>query len=231
MCHMRIRLPFLILLAAAPLFAAPAAGATGNVIFSGQPLLNLGTLSCPSTPDTGQITVPVGTTISVVNATGKTATLHVGTVAQTVPVGSQVPVTFADIGDATVRLIPVCLLDIAVHTSFTVHVIAQPAISQPATSSAPEATTPQPIAPYVGAVVPGRTRSTSARTGAVVGHTPAPHPTLPPPLAVGVARPVVTVDHGVSGLLTVVALVGIIGVGYCWVRAVRTRYGWVDAAD
>jgi len=172
------------LLLAVPILATEAAGAdTITITFSGQPLLGLSTLACPSIPSQATLTVTAGTTVNFANRTGKTATIQAGEARKDLPDKSLVPVTFGQ-GPAVVivQMLPKCSLDLGEHDKLTVTVL--PAVTgspSGAPSGAPSGPPEASAAPSAAATrashrvpvpsadpVPSATGATSS--GAAAGH-------------------------------------------------------------
>jgi hypothetical protein len=200
-----LRLAIAGLALAAPLLATAAHGTTPTVTFSGVPLLGLN-LSCPSTPSVATLTVPSGSVVDFVNATGRTATLTVGDSRKSLPDESMVPVAFSQGGSVVVRMLPDCPLDLAVHGEMTVTVAAD--VVKPSPTPVPT------VAPHPTATATHTTAPTSpaSRSGPASPQPGVALPTFGP--VTGLPEP-----RHVSGLLTLLAVVGVIGVGAAVVRA------------
>jgi hypothetical protein len=233
---------------AAPLLAAGGADAASPTItFTGQPLLGISTLACPSTPSQSKITVTAGTIVDFVNRTGRQATLWAGDSQKDLPDKSLVPVMFTS-GPASVvvQMLPDCSLDLGKHISMTVTVLAP--------GSAPS--TPPPAGGSGGAPTGGtdkngnptpRSGATTARSQITPTATPsttapaathtttsnssgdnnpfaaAPTSTDPAKSAVigTVAGP--RQPRSASGLLTLIATVGVVGVAAAAIRAILAQ--------
>jgi hypothetical protein len=238
----------------APLLAAGIGDAASpTVTFSGEPLLGLSTLACPSTPSQSSLAVPADTTVDFVNRTGRTATLWAGDSQKDIPDKSLVPVTFTR-GPASVvvQMVPKCSLDLGKHAQMTVSV-------RSATGTAP---TPTPTVRPTGGVTdaPGGGTGPVASGGTRASDDPsapahpspavvptAPGSASPSPLPAGGAdasAPDATGDdnpfaaapvnaepvfgttrgpaapHSASGLLTLIASVGVVGVSAAALRAI-----------
>lgn len=206
-----------LILAVPLLVPGIADAATPTITFSGQPPLGLSTLACPSTPSRTTLTVTPGTKVNFVNRTGRTATLWAGDSQKDLPDRSLVPVTFAQ-GPAiiVVQMLPKCSLDLGKHAQMTVTVLAPGAAvarlgSQgggPGTSADPTATgsglsSPSPIG---AGNPPANATGLSAATKPVFGS------------AIGPAQ-----RHGASGLLTLIATAGLVGVSAAAIRAVLAQ--------
>lgn len=198
-------------LAIAGLILAAPLPTPATVTFDGNGL-NLG-LSCASTPSVTSLAIPSGGTVTFANRTGKTATLWVGDGSRSLPDGGQVPVTFGR-GPTTVlvRMLPDCKLDRGNHVSMTITVGAPVDVAPSPTSS----TGPSP------SVKPRPSKS------------PAPTPTsqLGSPLtlssiaAVPVFGAVTRNDpNTASGLLVLIATVGVLGVIVAALRVFGARRG------
>ena len=190
-------------------------GTTTTVTFNGTPLLNLGSIACPSTPSTSHLTVTVGAVLHFANRTGRTATLRVGNSTKTMPDNSVVPVTFTH-GPATIviQMLPACTLDLGTHTILTVTVTA-PA-RKPTTG--PAARSPKPTAS------PTPTQSVTAAPAASVNPRLGIDTSEPPALTGPAIGPVTADDpEHASGLLVLIAAVCVIGVCVSAVRVIMSR--------
>jgi hypothetical protein len=241
------------------LAAGSSAGASATITFSGDPLLGLSTLACPSTPSQASLTVLAGTTVNFVNRTGRTATLWAGDSQKDIPDKSLVPVTFTQ-GPASVavQMVPKCSLDLGKHEQMTISV-------ESAAGTAPtHAPTSKPtVAPTTGS---SGTGSATAPAGTHPSFDPSlPQHTLaatvdptsasasPTPLAAGAGDETIAPDatgddnpfaaasvnaepvfgttrgpaqpHGASGLLTLIATVGVVGVSAAAIRAIVAQRG------
>lgn len=209
-----------------PLLATSATAANPTVTFTGKPLLGVaGVLTCPSNPDTSQLTVAAGTAVDVVNATGRTAVLHVGSATATVPDRSSVPVTFNAGPDLPVTMIPDCRLDMAKHAALTVH-IAAAASAPPPTGTPPPIGTPTPTAatsPVHGAQVFAHA-TIGPHVAAASQHpqvtVPSPPSATSAPPSDSVAGPFTPPDDAPNYFLTLIAIIIVIGVGWAAIRAV-----------
>jgi hypothetical protein len=146
----------------AVLVCAPAALARTNgptVTFNGG---GIGVLSCPSRPDTGQVSLSEGSWVNVVNNTGYDADLKIGTKRIGMPSGAGRSVSLAP-GHYTMRLEPTCLVNLSDAESVSVEVAA--ARSAPSPSSAPGGT--------------GGSTSTSGSSGGSRSSSGAPRSTAP----------------------------------------------------
>ena len=201
---------FSVLALAGPALAAPAA-TTITVTFFGTPSTT-GPTVCPSKPDTGQLTIPPGTTVNFANELGKPATLWAGDSHKHLGDDQMVPVTFTTGSTlVTVQMLPDCALDLGEHDSVTVNV----------TTATPSRT------PGPGQSTPAGTRSGAAGGGAsdddpFITHAPATPVTADTSGQLQIAEPVPSAPapHGASGLLTLIATVCIVGVTVAALRAI-----------
>jgi hypothetical protein len=245
----RAGLVFVGLVMSAPLLGfGTANAATTTVTFSGQPLLGISTLACPSTPSQGTITVTAGTTVDFVNRTGKTATLWAGDSQKDLPDKSLVPVTFTQ-GPASVvvQMLPKCSLDLGKHIQMTVKVV--PAGAKPTTapttraasgSGSGSAATPHSTSSHTTSAVAPSTSPTrtptpakSSSAAAVATDSSAPSAGDSNPFAAApagdAAKPVMGTVAGpaqprsASGLLTLIATVGVVGVSAAAIRAILAQ--------
>jgi hypothetical protein len=233
---------------AAPLLAGGGADAgTTTITFSGQPLLGVSTLACPSTPSQSKITVAPNTVIDFVNRTGRPATLWAGDSQKQLPDKSLVPVTFTS-GPASVviQMLPDCSLDLGKHVSMTVTVLAPGA--SPTTAPRPDSSTgtagpgagksglPSPRAAATtprDQVTPSATPSTSSRAivPAASGSSDDSNPfaaapsVKTDPAKSAVIGPVAgpRQPRSASGLLTLIATVGVVGVAAAAIRAILAQ--------
>jgi len=238
----RAGLVFAGLVMSAPLLGfGTANAATTTITFSGQPLLGISTLACPSTPSQSTIKVTAGMTVNFVNRTGKTATLWAGDSQKDLPDKSLVPVTFTQ-GPASVivQMLPKCSLDLGKHVQMTVKVDAAGAkpTNAPTTRAASgsgSAATPRSshttsaIAPSTSPT-PTPTKSSPAAVAATDSGTsnggdnnpfaPAPTSAAKAPIigSVSPAQP-----RSASGLLTLIATVGVVGVSAAAIRAILAQ--------
>jgi hypothetical protein len=194
-----------------PLLVSAPAGATADTVtFTGTPLTGK-LLTCPSTPSQTELTVTAGTVVNFVNRTGRTATLWAGDAEKSLPDQSLVPVTFGG-GPASivVQMLPDCALDLGKHEQMTVKVLAAPhgSFGQTLAASPPESPgsgaaathpTPSDNDPFAQAPPDGGTK---------------------PIIGTAVAQPE---SHGASGLLTLIATVGVVGVFAAIIRAIAAR--------
>jgi hypothetical protein len=244
----RAGLVFAGLVMSAPLLGfGTANAATTTITFSGQPLLGISTLACPSSPSQGSITVTAGTTVDFVNRTGKTATLWAGDSQKDLPDKSLVPVTFAQgPADVVVQMLPKCSLDLGKHIQMTVKVVAAGAkpTTAPTTraasgSGAGSTATPHSshttsaIAPSTSPTrTPTPTKSSPAAAVATDAGSPSTgdsNPFAPAPTAGDASKPLIGPVAGpaqprsASGLLTLIATVGVVGVSAAAIRAILAQ--------
>lgn len=192
-----------------------AAAQTPTVTFSGTPLLKLGTLSCPSTPSVGELTVTAGTTVHFVDHLGKPATLHVGDWTSAIADGGTVPVTFPKAEAVSVTMIPNCQLDAGSHKAMTVTVCAAGSTPKPsvfATVAGPTSAAGKPV-------VHGTEQQQAAHAAATPTATPSPTPAV---IAAGIpSEP----QPPASSTLILVAIVALVMTSAVWIHRVRDR-GW-----
>src|SRR6185369_10943230 len=109
------------------LLALPqAANAAGHqVTFSGTPVLSVGLLQCPSTPNTLHLDIATGTAVTFINHLGRAATLHVGSATRQVADNGSTPFTFNVATEGLIAyMVPSCPLDTGTHTRMTINVAA-----------------------------------------------------------------------------------------------------------
>ena len=190
-----------------------AAAQTPTVTFSGTPLLKLGTLSCPSTPSVGELTVTAGTTVHFVDHLGKPATLHVGDWTSAIADGGTVPVTFPKAEAVSVTMIPKCVLDAGSHKAMTVTVCAAGSTPKPsvsATVAGPASATGKPTGHTTA-------QQQAAHSSATATTTPSPTPTVIAAGSPSEPRP------PASSALVLIASVMLLLTGGWWIRTVWTR--------
>jgi hypothetical protein len=198
-----------LLLAGIPLLAPiGASAATPTVRFQGKPVLQLGALTCPSKPSTDHLTVTVGNTVNIINATGKPATLYVGDATAIVPDGSYAPVTFRSAGNVTVSMVPQCALNLAAPQPMTITSVL------PATAKAPAATS---TGPPLGHASAPTTTAGAKPSHAIALASPSSSPTEAAGGAIGTVHS--TGRQAPSPLLTLIAVIGIVGVAWAGMRA------------
>jgi len=211
------RVAALVLLGAILWPPAAAAAQTPTVTFSGTPLLKLGTLSCPSTPSVGELTVTAGTTVHFVDHLGKAATLHVGDWTAAIADGGTVPVTFPKAEAVSVTMIPKCVLDAGSHKAMTVTVCAAGSTPRPsvsATVAGPTSATGKPTGHTTA-------QQQAAHTAATPTATPSPAPTV---IAAGIPtepRP------PANSTLILVAIVALVMTSAVWIHRLHDR-GWTQ---
>jgi hypothetical protein len=220
--HTPQRVAALVLLGAILWPPTAAAAQTPTVTFSGTPLLKLGTLSCPSTPSVGELTVTAGTTVHFVDHLGKPATLHVGDWTAAIADGGTVPVTFPKAEAVSVTMIPKCVPDVGSHQAMTVTVCAagstpKPSVSAtvagPTSATGPTSTAGKPV------VHGTEQQQAAAHSSATPTATPSPTPTV---IAAGIPsepRP------PASSTLVLIAIVALVMTSAVWIHRARER-GW-----
>ena len=222
-----VQLTLAVLAMAAPLLGSPVGSSAGTttITFTGKPLLGIDTLTCPSTPSAASLTVAPGKTVNFTNRTGRTATLRVGDSQKKLPDKSLVSVTFAH-GPVLliVQMLPDCLLDLGTHTPMIVTVTAGvpalsptvgPTIAHP--TQAPTVTR----STHPATVPPIRSTATPAPAGSLrVPVTMAPSTGADPDF--GPVSALEDPPHA-SGLLTLLATVGVIGLAMAVLRATVAR--------
>lgn len=118
-------------LAVAPVVRAPM---TQAITFTGDSLLTLGALSCPSKPDANSLTVLAESTVTFINSTDRTGSLQIdGAASATLRPGEGVPVVFHR-GPVQVKLVPTCTLGLSQPEAATIKVTAAPAPAPSATN-------------------------------------------------------------------------------------------------
>ncbi len=223
---------------AASLVGASAYGADGTTItFSGTPLLG-SALSCPSTPSQTTLHITAGTVVNFVNRTGRQATLWAGDAEKSLPNESLVPVTFnGGPSSVVIQMLPDCSLDLGKHVQMIVYVtaangatptpIATPIGGGPATL---KATVPASLTPTTSAQ---GTAAPSKSAGAVVPKTSSTddeNPFAQAPASLDAQKPTfgsvgTTQPDSASGLLTLIATVGVVGVSAAAIRAIVAQRG------
>lgn len=205
-----------------PLPATPAAASAPHVTFAGKPVLNLGVLSCPSTPDVANLTVAKGATVDFVNVTGKTATLHDGASSQTVANGGSASVAFGKAGTVSVTMVPACTLDEGTHKAMRVQVCAgqEPTTPPPTTAPTPPAGA---AATHVSGKTVAITHTSPTPSHAQAGHTstarPSPQPT---PSSIDIGSGPIGGTRKANATLVLIAASGIICVFTLAVRRLIT---------
>jgi hypothetical protein len=226
----------------APLLASTGAFAdtTQTITFSGQPLLGAA-LSCPSTPSVTTLTVTSGTTVDFVNRTGKQATLWAGDAEKSLPDRSLVPVTFnGGSSSVVIQMIPDCALDLGKHVQMTVTVEA-PAAGNTAPAATPtplpgtgtssggsrSGTPSSPTTARTSGAGPAASKSAGAGSGTTGTGSGDNNPFQQQPASTVVAaKPVIgaavvsSEPRSASGLLTLIATVGVVGVSAAAIRAI-----------
>ena len=222
----------------APLLGSgPASAAMDTITFSGKPL-NGSAQSCPSTPSKIDLTVTAGTTVNFVNRTGRTATLWAGDAEKSLPDQSLVPVTFnGGPSSIVIQMLPDCPLDLGKHVRMTVHVLAAAGSSVPATS-APGSPTGSTATPRTGSPS-GHDATSPASPSGPAGAVPTQgssddnNPFAQAPSETEITKPLIGQaisqpdPSSASGLLTLIATVGVVGVSAAAIRAIvaqRTIY-------
>jgi hypothetical protein len=217
--HTPQRVAALVLLGAILWPPTAAAAQTPTVTFSGTPLLKLGTLSCPSTPSVGELTVTAGATVHFVDHLGKPATLHVGDWTAAIADGGTVPVTFPKAGAVSVSMIPKCVPDVGSHQAMTVTVCAARSTPKPsvsATVAGPTSATGKPAGHTTG-------QQQAAHSAATLTATPSPTPS-PNPTVIAAGIPTEPRTPA-SSTLVLIAIVALVMTSAVWIHRVRER-GW-----
>jgi hypothetical protein len=222
----------------------PAHAAGSTVTFHGGcGLLGVG-VGAVSHPDTSAVTVPAGSTVTFVNRLGESGELMInGASRRTVPADGQVGVVFQP-GQASVSLVPACLLGIGGADSVTVTVTpVSSAAPSPGTSGGrtpaggkgpadpadqslvSTGATPVPPAPALtGSALTGSAPTGSAPTADAGALTsPAPVPSDDAVAAVGPAVPGPPTRRGPSGALVFTAAICVVGVSIAAGRAIIAR--------
>jgi hypothetical protein len=223
-----------------PLLGAPADADTATITFSGQPLLGAA-LSCPSTPSQTTLTVAAGTVVDFVNRTGRQATLWADDAEKSLPDRSLVPVTFnggPSSEAVVVQMLPDCSLDLGKHIQMTVTVLAQVGAVTPAPTKvstvpvgggATATAASHPSSSTTAGRTPGSTPSESKSAGAVTGASGDNDPFQQAPSQVMAAKPLIGTaippaqPRSASGLLTLIATVGVVGVSVAAIRAIVSQ--------
>jgi len=229
--------------ATAPLWLAVAAHAADRVVtFTGTPDITASTVSCPSTPNRPTLSVNPGETVDFVNHLGVAATLTSSTGHQDLGKGEMVPVTFAASSvPISIEMLPHCPLDVGVHESLQVTVLAPAAIPSTSASASVSAAPPSP------SVSPGRShppnppkhpgptkhtpkhRATPSRSPLISGAgngadadpaSPSAAPEVPGAVLFGDPISATPTSGGASGLLTLIATVSVGGVTAAVIRAI-----------
>jgi hypothetical protein len=224
------------LLAAGPAFAAPP-----RIEFSGP---GAGLLSCGSRPSDRDLTVPAESTVIFVNKLRDDATLRInGREAAPVPQGGSTEVLFHR-GPVRVDMVPDCGLSLATDIEAVSVTVVAPGSSasgpsssgparsgkSPAGASAQSSRASRPAGAYRSAS-PGGSVSASAGGVAAAGGGISPAPGAGEGSAAGdsegVAEPVSTAaassKDGPNGLLTIIAVVCIVGVSAGAIRAIAAQ--------
>ena len=240
----RVGLALAGLVIGAPLLGMSVANAAATAVtFSGTPLLGLDTLACPSTPSVSSLALSPGMTVNFVNRTGRTATLWADSSKKSLPDKSMVPVTFAH-GPAvvTIQMVPDCALDLGAHAQMKVNVSGPGQAPTSAPTDGTGLTGADPTGtPRVGASSKAPLPGHSATAIAPATSTPdggsrskagtdsgANTPTdIDDPFAMAQVPNVVVGDvanpsgsGSASGLLTLIATVGVVGVSAAAIRAI-----------
>jgi len=219
--HTPQRVAALVLLGAILWPPTAAAAQTPTVTFSGTPLLHLGTLSCPSTPSVGELTVTAGTMVHFVDHLGKPATLHVGDWTAAIADGGTVPVTFPKAEAVSVTMIPKCVPDVGSHQAMTVTVCAAGSTPKPSVSATVAGPTSATGKPAGHTTAQQQAAHSAATPTATPTATPSPTPTV---IAAGIPT---EPQPPANSTLILIAIVALVMTSAVWIHRLHDR-GWTQ---